>query len=261
MKHPSTRALLAYWDNRRGARPAPDRAEINPGDIRHQLGDTFILATDIAGRLRFRLAGTKVCALFGREIKGEVFGALWDAPSRAALETLTTIVTQEQVGTVAGLTGHTDDGALLNLEMLLLPLTDRGHARVRALGLLAPLAPPYWLGATPVTALTLGTIHYLGHDPDRARHHAQEHAHDHDHAASQQFRLPPAQSALPAALPELWRNRWQKRWQKIVARQTAAPAATPLSDRDRTRHGLVVYHGGRPIPPATDRASGRLTKP
>ena len=37
--------------------------------------------------------------------------------------------------------------------MLLLPLAHTGHARIRALGVLAPLVPPYWLGAKPVVAL------------------------------------------------------------------------------------------------------------
>ena len=31
MKHPSNRELFAYWNEKRGPRPAPDRAEIEPG--------------------------------------------------------------------------------------------------------------------------------------------------------------------------------------------------------------------------------------
>ena len=67
MKHASTRAVFDYWNTRRGARPAPERADIDPVAIRHALGDTFMLAADFADELRFRLAGTRVCALFGRE--------------------------------------------------------------------------------------------------------------------------------------------------------------------------------------------------
>ncbi len=79
MKHASTRALYGYWNERRGNRPAPERAEIDPAAIRHALGDTFMLAADFVDELRFRLAGTRVCALFCREIKGEAFSALWSA--------------------------------------------------------------------------------------------------------------------------------------------------------------------------------------
>ena len=77
MKHPSTRAVFEYWNKKRGSRPAPERADIDPTEIRHALSDTFMLAADFVDQLRFRLAGTRVCALFGREIKGEAFAALW----------------------------------------------------------------------------------------------------------------------------------------------------------------------------------------
>ena len=42
MKHATTRMLFAYWDTLRGERAAPDRGEIEPGEIRHILADTFI---------------------------------------------------------------------------------------------------------------------------------------------------------------------------------------------------------------------------
>jgi hypothetical protein len=71
MKHASTRAVFDHWNRRRGLRWAPARSDINPGDIRHVLGDTFMLAADFADGIRFRLAGTRVCALFAREIKGD----------------------------------------------------------------------------------------------------------------------------------------------------------------------------------------------
>ncbi len=110
MKHPSTQALFAYWTRQRGSRPAPDRSEIDPADIRHALGDTLMLAADFVDQLRFRLAGTRVCALFGRELKGEAFASLWSEDSVAKIDDLLTIVIDEQISAVAGLTGRTADG-------------------------------------------------------------------------------------------------------------------------------------------------------
>lgn len=162
MKHVSTRAMFDYWTEKRGNRPAPERAEIDPGAIRYALGDTFILATDFAGQLRFRLAGTRVCALFGREIKGEKFSELWSEQSGQPVLDLLAVVDDETVGAVAGLIGRTADGTQLDLEMLLLPLAHFGHARVRAIGVLAPLVAPYWLGEKPVIELELGTLRHLG---------------------------------------------------------------------------------------------------
>src|ERR1700728_823423 len=82
MKHAASRELYAYWQELRGRRPAPTRAEIEPGAIRRILSEAFILALDRASGYPFRLAGTRVCALFGRELKGETFLDLWDEPGR-----------------------------------------------------------------------------------------------------------------------------------------------------------------------------------
>jgi hypothetical protein len=162
MKHASTRTLFDYWNQRRGWRQAPARSDIDPGDIRHVLGDTFMLAADFVDGIRFRLAGTRVCALFAREIKGEPFNSLWSEASREPLETLLAAVLSENVGVVAGVLGRTLDRTEAELELLLLPLALDGRTRIRALGALAPLTPPYWLGERAVTELNLRTFRHVG---------------------------------------------------------------------------------------------------
>lgn len=169
MKHQSTHAVHAYWNQMRGHRAAPERADIDPAAIRHALGDTFMLAADFVDELRFRLAGTRVCALFCREIKGEAFAAPWSEDSLESIETLLASVTDEKLGVVAGVTARTEDGDDADLEMLLLPIAHVGHARVRALGVLAPVVPPYWLGERPVVEFTLGTLRHIGLGIDRLR--------------------------------------------------------------------------------------------
>jgi hypothetical protein len=167
MKHASTRMVFEHWNERRGDRSAPARADIDPIAIRRALGDTVMLAADFVDQLRFRLAGTRVCALFCREIKGEPFTALWSPESGTEIEGLLGAVTGEAVGAVAGVVGHTADGDSADLELLLLPLAHVGHARIRALGVLAPAVPPYWLGAKPLTQLELTTFRYIGPIPER----------------------------------------------------------------------------------------------
>ena len=83
MKHPSICELFEYWNARRGSRAAPDRSEIEPNGIRHVLADSFILAFQPPTDHPFRVAGTRVCALFARELKGEAFLDLWSRRSRA----------------------------------------------------------------------------------------------------------------------------------------------------------------------------------
>jgi hypothetical protein len=162
MKHAASQELYAYWEKRRGTRPAPERAEIEPGAIRQALSDAFILALDRGAGHPFRLAGTRVCALFGRELKGEPFIGLWAAASQPIVSDLLAILDDERVGTVAGVTAQTGDGEPIELELLLLPLNATRPSLARTIGILAPLKVPQWLGASPIGALTLGGRRHIG---------------------------------------------------------------------------------------------------
>jgi hypothetical protein len=164
MKHRSNSDLFAYWNERRGERPAPSRADIEPSAIRQVLGDTFVLQVDGTDRYPFRLAGTRLCALFGRELKTESFVELWQPAGQMAMRELIAALIEEQVGMIAQVTGAPVNDRLLpiNLELLLLPLARPTPAEGRILGSMAPMAVPYWLGAKPIGPLTLGTFRHLG---------------------------------------------------------------------------------------------------
>lgn len=167
MKHAASRELYDYWQAQRDGRPAPDRADIEPGDIRTVLSDAFIIALDGGAGYPVRLAGTRVCALFGREIKGEAFVDLWTPSSRAVMRGLFSILADESTGTVAGVTAENRDGESVDLEMLLLPLSTRRPSLARAIGILAPLKIPHWLGVSPIGGLTIGSRRHIGCESER----------------------------------------------------------------------------------------------
>lgn len=162
MKHAASRELYAYWEERRGMRAAPERAEIEPGAIRGVLSDAFILALDRSTGHPVRLAGTRVCALFGREIKSESFLGLWGVASQPIIAGLVAILADEYTGTVAGVTAQNGSGEPIDLELLLLPLGTRRPSFARAIGVLAPLRIPQWLGTSPIGRLTLGGRRHVG---------------------------------------------------------------------------------------------------
>jgi hypothetical protein len=117
MKHAASRELYAYWQEKRGTRPAPERADIEPGAIRGALSDAFILALDRSTGHPVRLAGTRVCALFGRELKGESFLGLWTTASRPTVADLLAILADECIGTVAAVTAQNKAGEPIDLEL------------------------------------------------------------------------------------------------------------------------------------------------
>src|SRR5215831_4611566 len=124
MKHPSIRQLFEYWNERRGKRLFPNREDIEPDSIRHVLADAFILSFDSSRRHPFRIAGTRVCALFRRELNGEGFLDLWSETNGTDIRTLLTLVADQLVGVLADVAamGMTGTGTTVNLELLLLPL-------------------------------------------------------------------------------------------------------------------------------------------
>jgi hypothetical protein len=112
----------------------------------------------------FRLAGTRLCALFGRELKGESFVGLWERTGHFSMRELLAVVMEEKTGVVASVTGSPADDSVLtvNMELLLLPLAHEAEADARILGALAPVTAPYWLGAKRVGPLRLGMYRHVG---------------------------------------------------------------------------------------------------
>ncbi|HEX8164221.1 MAG TPA: PAS domain-containing protein [Beijerinckiaceae bacterium] len=161
MKHATTRMIFAYWDALRGERSAPDRGEIEPGEIRNVLADTFLLEVAPERTAMIRLAGTRICAFFGRELRGEAFEGLWREEAAEDVRRSIDIVVEEAAGCVAGLTAETAEGAALGFEMILLPLRHRGKPQTRILGALSPAVIPPWLGLHPVASLTTSSLRVL----------------------------------------------------------------------------------------------------
>ncbi len=164
MKHPSNQAFYAYWDDRRGGAAAPDRSDIEPGAVRELLGDIFVLSSDPAAGCPFRVAGTRLCALLDRDLKGESFTALFGAASRPAIEDILGIVSGETLAVVAGVSAPTWHGARVHLELLLLPFQPRAHAPLSLTGALAPLDGD---GAPVASDLALTSWRTMGEPPRR----------------------------------------------------------------------------------------------
>jgi hypothetical protein len=162
MKTAACRRLLEYWNECRGSREAPERNDLDPGAIPRLLSDSFMLEVDAAAGHPLRLAGTRLCALFCREIKGTPFAHLFAADCRDTVGDLVGIVAHELAPAVAGVTASPDDDVpAADFELLLLPLYVRGRRDARLLGMLAPVAMPYWMGTYSVAELSLRARRHL----------------------------------------------------------------------------------------------------
>ena len=163
MKHPSSREFFAYWDDKRGSARAPERSEIEPGAVRELLGDIFVLSCDATSGYPFRVAGTRVCALLGCDLKDRSFSGLFAADGRREIEDIIAVVAEEMLAAVAGITAASEDGSPVHLELLLLPFSARAHAPISLTGLLAPFES----GHKVLRDFKLTSWRYLGHQPQK----------------------------------------------------------------------------------------------
>src|SRR5215467_6340811 len=75
------RQLRDYWESKQRGRVMPERADIDPCEIKPLL--PYLMISDLFSdplRVRFRLAGTKVCETFGFNIDGRWLEELSVAP-------------------------------------------------------------------------------------------------------------------------------------------------------------------------------------
>ncbi len=63
--------MLAYWQEKRGNRRCPDKADIDPADIPRLIPDIVLIdAAPDGGEVRYRLAGARATEMMGREVRG-----------------------------------------------------------------------------------------------------------------------------------------------------------------------------------------------
>lgn len=156
MKQSTTQILYNYWNDIRGARLAPSRFEIEPTHLAPILSETFILERGGEGSYLFRLAGTKVCEQFGRELRGEDFLELAVDDLGAVARGLDSVTS---LGAVlqAEIEATTSDGRLAVFEAIVLPLLHPADEVTRYLGSLSAVSPPLWLGAEPIVSSWVAT--------------------------------------------------------------------------------------------------------
>lgn len=137
MRHTATKAVFEQWQRLRGERRAPDRLSLNPAEFGTNLADIFLLEKS-DGAVRFRIAGTRICGLFGEELRGMPFAALFSHDSSADIAEMVATALDDENAVIAGVSALFDDRTSIAGELLLLPLTHEtgGHGEKRLLGVM-----------------------------------------------------------------------------------------------------------------------------
>ena len=169
MRHKETKALHAYWvelmretraRDLHAAPPLPRRDDVQPSAIRDLLGDVFLLDGE-EGHARYRLAGSRLCALYGRELRDTPFVHAWSGRDRATTRSWSQTFGADVCVILISSLGTTQGGRSLPLETLLLPLDHGGRSDVRGLGITTPGGRSSWIGMDPVRSQDVRSVRIM----------------------------------------------------------------------------------------------------
>lgn len=175
MRLNTTIQIFEYWNKLRGSEIAPLRSQVEPGDVRQVLSSLFMLESTDSGRVTFRLAGTRICDLFGHDLGGNCLSDLW-AHGHEDIEKTAIGVMEHGIPALLNATGYSTAGHRAAFEIILLPLRSNDGECDKLLGAIAPATVASWLEVVPLQFLALDRSRLLHEqlEPAAPRKHTPE---------------------------------------------------------------------------------------
>jgi hypothetical protein len=161
MRHEVSMELYAYWNGLRAGRSAPERNDVEPSAIRAILADTFVLDIDAQMGFPFRICGSRVNALFLREMRGLSFLKLWRKTDQSEIRSVLERVGDKAQPCLLGAEARPTGLDPLEIEIALLPLRHNGSTQSRMLGSLAAVTASQWVGLVGAGSATLTSVKSL----------------------------------------------------------------------------------------------------
>ena len=162
MFHSNTEQLIDYWRTVKGAAAVAMRSSINPTEFAHLLPQIFMLGRKGSGQYHFRLTGGFVADLHGRDLRDEDFTRLWSPEDRTQLQLSLELARRKPDPILVTAEARTEHGAVLELEILFLPLAAPNGDVDRVMGFYQPTSPVAALMGQAIALLSLKSIRTAG---------------------------------------------------------------------------------------------------
>ena len=152
--HPRLHSLFQYWQTIKTNRHMPAKVDLDLHRIPAHLPCVFLIEWDpVKAEFFWRLTGTALYTLFGRELNAKPVLDLWQTDQHEDLSsTLHRVRTAFQPFCIRQ-RGFSAISHELGLEMLTLPLLDTDSTNVLIFGGLVPFQTPIWLDCDPLNVL------------------------------------------------------------------------------------------------------------
>lgn len=139
MRQAAARTILSYWQAiAPEAGGAPAQSLVEPRALKSLLPDLFLVERHDRAVFAFRMAGTRLCARYGRELRDHDFVRLWPASQQGDILAQLSLCLQSAQPIVLHGAAATLDGKSVSFEIVLTPLTDKDGRTTRILGAMLP---------------------------------------------------------------------------------------------------------------------------
>lgn len=164
--HPSSRALFRWWEAMRAERAAPHRALLDLKQVGGLVPDLFILERDRPRHsYRWRLAGTRICELYRRELTGSDVFTGWDNFERETMRRLLDGVAGRLQPAVMRLRLHTSLSQTIGAEWIALPLQPQNGTGIQVFGGLFPFRGNSGLGYDAINLQEMASARVIWSEP------------------------------------------------------------------------------------------------
>lgn len=222
LRHKNTNRLYQHWVEKRAHGQPPKREMIEPAAIATALGNTALIEQQETGAYTFKLSGSRLTAIFGYEMTGELVTDMFAVPDHRVINQGFDAVAIEHAAMIVESAGFTQKGRVIAFESVFLPVIDTRPGIVAAI---QNMSTPVWMGSEPILAMEVRSLRMM--DLDR-----ELFALNNRPAA-----LFPIDHAGPMPLTSLTSHRTQSRFSVINGAKNATKKPSSAQ--------LQVVHGGK----------------
>lgn len=163
--HPGSRALFRYWEAVRGEMSAPPRDWLDLQKIRSLVPFLFMIERTPTRGFAWRLAGTKVCELWGMELTGMPAMAQGERFERETVTRLLDGVIDDHQPFVLRFRLSSAKGMTVAAEFVGAPLRARNNAATYVFGVIMPFREANWPRHDSVTTFELSAARTIWTEP------------------------------------------------------------------------------------------------
>jgi hypothetical protein len=163
--HPGSRSLFRYWEAIRGEASAASRRRLDLNKLRACVPCLYIIERHPQKGYIWRLAGTRLCQLWRRELTGSPALAGWDAFERHTTERLFEGVVQSHQPFVMRFRLFTSLGHDIGAELIGLPLRSLDGRDTHVFGGIMPFRDIDSLGYDRISAIEMSAARVIWTEP------------------------------------------------------------------------------------------------